>query len=184
MSKILIVVDMQNDFISGCLGTDQARDIVPGVINKIKSWDGDIIATKDTHAEDYMYSREGTFLPTPHCIENTAGHDFEPYVGEALKNHQSCRTRYKFAFGDYSLPDVIEDIFDKYDDYDERPDTIQLVGLCTDICVISNALILRARYPELDIQVDASCCAGTSPEMHRAALDVMKSCHVEVLNDD
>lgn len=178
MKKVLIVIDMQNDFIDGPLGSDAARKIVPKVIEKIESWDGELILTKDSHAEDYLYSNEGKHLPIPHCIEGTAGYKINPYVKEAAwkfaDNNRDLRMRFrhKFTFGDYEMPNIIE----------EKPERIEIIGLDTDVCIISNALILKAKYPEADIVVDAACCAGTTKELHEAALKVMKSCQIEIEN--
>lgn len=173
--KTLIVVDAQNDFIEGVLGSREAVNIVPKIVDKISKWDGDIILTQDTHAEDYNLTYEGKHIPQ-HCIENTAGHKLNAYIEEAAwkraEGNSECnvRMRTKFALGDYYLPDILDD----------HPECIEIVGLCTDICVMYTALILKAYYPETDIVVDSHCCAGSSHEMHRKALEVMKSCLITV----
>ena len=177
-NKILIIVDMQNDFIEGVLGTPEARKIVPNIIDKIKNWDGDIILTMDTHTEDYLLSYEGKHLPIVHCIKGTAGYKLNAYIEEAawkkVEANPDCNVRIwnKFTFGDYALADNI----------DEHPECIEIIGVCTDICVISNALIMKVRHPETEVIVDANCCAGTTPTKHREAIDIMKSCQV-IINE-
>lgn len=173
--KLLVVVDMQNDFIDGALGTKEAVEIVPNVIDKIKSWDGDIICTQDTHNEDYLDTREGKYLPVKHCIRDTEGHKIAPEIFKELCEHGCCMASLnKYTFGSTALPEIV------------RPhnyDYIELIGLCTDICVVSNAMLLKANFPEIDIAVDASCCAGVTPESHKAALQTMKMCQINVINE-
>ena len=176
--KLLIVVDMQNDFIDGSLGSPQAREIVPNVCKKIHSWTGDIITTHDTHDKNYLETREGKYLPVEHCIVGTEGHFLNKNVQCELKNSKKWIDRIiKHSFGYSYLDDMIrvKDLA-KYD-------YIELVGLCTDICVVSNALIIKALLPEVDIAVDASCCAGVTPETHKAALLTMKSCQIDIKED-
>lgn len=174
--KLLVIVDMQNDFIDGALGTKEAQAIVPKVIEKIIGWDGDIICTMDTHGADYMETREGKFLPIPHCIEDTDGHKINSDIMATLidKSCEHCSalsTLPKHTFGSTALPEIIRGSCVGY---------VELVGLCTDICVVSNAMLLKACYPELDIAVDSSCCAGVTPETHEAALTVMRMCQIEM----
>ncbi len=165
MKKTLIVVDMQKDFVDGALGTKEAAAIVENVKNKIAQYaaNGDeIIFTRDTHKPDYLSTNEGKHLPVEHCIEGTDG--WKIYDGLEVEGATYVN---KPTFGylnwkDYNLEEV------------------ELVGLCTDICVVSNALILKAMYPEIKVSVDASCCAGVTPETHEAALATMKMCQVEV----
>lgn len=173
MNKLLIVVDMQNDFIDGALGTDEAKKIVPNVVKKINGWDGDIICTQDTHEEEYLLTNEGRHLPVAHCIAGTDGHKIAEAVFSAVVNRDDTHiaTLNKYTFGSTALPEII-----RHKGYDY----IELVGLCTDICVVSNALLLKANYPEIDIAVDASCCAGVTPESHMAALKTMKMCQIDV----
>lgn len=173
--KLLIVVDMQNDFIDGSLGTPEAVAIIPNVIEKINNWDGDIIATLDTHSDDYLDTNEGKSLPVEHCIENTYGHKINTRVQKALFESKD-NTSYiqKRTFGSTALPEFIRGKDIEY---------IELVGLCTDICVVSNALLLKANYPEVNIAVDASCCAGVTPESHKAALLTMKMCQIDIIGD-
>lgn len=166
--KTLIVIDMQNDFIDGALGTKEAQAIVFNVKKKIEKYkknNNRVIFTRDTHKENYLETNEGRCLPVKHCIYGTPGWEI-PGVLDDVK----CRHIDKSNFGW---------LFWKEFDFEE----IELVGLCTDICVVSNALILKAMFPEINITVDASCCAGTTPENHKAALQTMKMCHINVINE-
>lgn len=167
--KTLIVVDMQNDFINGSLGTPEAKTIVPNVKKKIEEYmarGDDIIFTRDTHSVDYLETNEGKHLPVSHCINGTYGWLIADEV-----NYPECRHINKRTFG-YTL-------WDYEGDFEE----IEIVGLCTDICVVSNALILKAQFPEINITVDASCCAGVTPESHKAALTTMKMCQINVIGE-
>ena len=180
MSKILIVVDMQNDFVTGPLGTPEARNIVPNVLEKIQHYlkkeENAVIFTRDTHDSFYMETQEGKHLPVPHCIFKTEGWHIIPELNGYANEH--CFVVNKSAFGH----NYWEYVFDFEENRSFLPiESIELVGVCTDICVISNALILKSDYPETPIIVDSSCCAGTTPENHRAALQVMKSCQIEVI---
>lgn len=173
MKKVLIVVDMQKDFVDGALGSREAVGIVDKVVEKIKGFDGDIIATYDTHYENYMDTQEGKKLPVPHCIKGTEGWQLNDRVKAALEE-KGYQEIYKPTFGSVALAD-------KMKEYDIANTEIQLIGLCTDICVVSNALLLKANFPEMNISVDAACCAGVTPQKHLAALETMKSCQIEVL---
>lgn len=167
--KILVVVDMQNDFIDGALGTAEAVAIVPSVIEKIKSYEknGDlVIYTKDTHTEEYLKTSEGINLPVEHCIKGTFGHDIP---AEILRSHELIFE--KPTFGSLALAEYLHTL-----DFDE----VELIGLCTDICVISNALLIKANFPEKTVAVDSSCCAGVTPDTHNAALTTMKMCQIKV----
>ena len=176
--KILIVVDMQKDFVNGSLGSKDAEAIVPAVVKKAKEFDGDLIFTKDTHFENYMDTQEGHFLPVPHCIKGTDGWDLIPEL-EKIAIERDAATYEKITFG---CPELAEDLLERNK---KTPiESIELVGLCTDICVVSNALILKAKYPEAVISVDASCCAGVTPEKHKAALETMRSCQIDVNGED
>lgn len=177
MKKILIVVDMQNDFVDGALGTKEAQNILDNVVKKIEEWDGDIFATYDTHFEDYLETSEGKNLPVSHCIEGTDGWMLNPRVQAALNNKDEYTEIQKITFGSIDLPLILAE------EYDMDDVEIELVGLCTDICVVSNALILKATYPETPIRVDASCCAGVTPDSHKAALTTMKMCQINVIGD-
>ena len=174
MKRILIVVDMQKDFVGGALGSAEAVAIVGNVVNKIKSFDGDIIVTYDTHHENYMETQEGEKLPVPHCIKGTDGWELDARVQNAL-----CKKEFKViekpTFGSTELPEYIKKIY--------SPDEIEieLIGLCTDICVVSNAICLRAALPNNTIIVDSNCCAGTSVENHNAALTTMSSCQIDII---
>ena len=177
--KVLVVVDMQNDFIDGALGTKETEAIVPAVCRKIEAAAAEntlIFATKDTHSEKYMETREGRFLPVPHCIKGTDGWDIRPEVKAALGD---ARVIEKYSFGSRELPDAVAEAL-QIRGVAEKDAEIELIGLCTDICVVSNALILKARFPETDLFVDASCCAGVTVEKHLAALETMRSCQITV----
>lgn len=181
-NKILVVVDMQADFVSGSLGSEAAKAIVPEVVEKIRNWDGWIIATRDTHKEQYLSSHEGRYLPVPHCIEGSEGWQIIPEVTEALEKHDGwAGARNKVTFGDEGLPAAVKELLERGGISDYSKAQITLIGLDTDICVISNALILRAAFPETDMAVDSACCAGSSPEAHAAALTILRSCQIEVL---
>lgn len=170
--KTLIVVDVQNDFVTGSLGTPEAKAVLPNIIRKINEYRmrGDqIIFTQDTHSSYYLETNEGRHLPVPHCIIDTKGWSI---VDELQIQPENDLTIYKRTFG-----------YTEWRDYIDLKETIELVGLCTDICVISNALILKAIYPETKIIVDASCCAGVTPETHKSAIDVMKMCQIDIIGE-
>ena len=170
MKKILIVVDMQNDFIDGALGTKEAEAIVDNVVKKIGEYPKDCIyATRDTHQENYLNTQEGRNLPVVHCVEGTKGWELNDKVAEALKGAVIVN---KPSFGSPALADMmaVEAMSEEIE--------IELVGLCTDICVVSNAMLLKARLPEVKVSVDPSCCAGVTPESHQAALTTMQMCQV------
>ncbi len=174
MKKVLIVVDMQKDFVDGALGTAEAVSIVDNVCRTVENFDGDIFVTYDTHFENYMESAEGKKLPVPHCIKGTDGWELDKKVQSAL-NTKKYTPLEKITFGSTDLPALLAK---KYDPSDIE---ITLIGLCTDICVVSNALILKANFPETKISVDSSCCAGVTPDSHNAALETMKMCQIDVL---
>lgn len=175
MKHFLIVIDMQKDFVDGALGTAEAVAIVPHVVQRIESFDGEIFATLDTHHDDYLQTAEGKNLPVPHCIKDTAGWQLDKATAAALEKKGYIAVE-KPTFGSVELPRLIEAAA-KGEDF-----TIELIGLCTDICVVSNALILKAVFPEAPICVDASCCAGVSPQKHEAALETMRSCQIKVIS--
>lgn len=177
MKKILVVVDMQNDFIDGALGTPEAAAIVENVCAKIRSEEWDIIfATRDTHDDNYFETQEGQKLPIEHCIRTSRGWYLQDDVHKAIK-YSNTGTKHVFnkpTFGSVTLANKLpKDIEAEF----------TIVGVCTDICVISNALLLKAHYPEMNIIVDASCCAGSTPEKHKMALEVMKSCQINVIGE-
>ena len=174
MKKFLIVVDMQNDFVDGALGTKEAVGILEAVAEKISSFKGDILVTYDTHTESYSQTQEGKKLPVPHCIKGTSGWELNRKTADALKGKEYIAVE-KPTFGSVKLPSIIEKLAGE-DDFE-----IELIGLCTDICVVSNALLLKANFPEKIISVDSACCAGVTPESHDAALLTMKMCQIEVL---
>ena len=173
MKRILIVVDMQKDFIEGALGTAEAQDIAPAFVAKITNFDGDIYATLDTHSADYMNTNEGKNLPVVHCIEGTDGWELDENIKSALTKRGYTPVK-KPTFGSVVLPKMIKD------KYDVNNIEIELIGVCTDICVVSNALILKANFPEINISVDSMCCAGVTPELHNSALNTMKSCQIVI----
>ena len=174
MKKFLIVVDMQKDFIDGALGSAEAVTIVPAAVRKITDFDGEIFVTLDTHFENYMDTAEGKKLPVPHCIKGTDGWQLNPDIAAALTDKGYTPVE-KVTFGSTSLPGLIS----KAAGNDQI--SIELIGLCTDICVVSNALMLKACFPEAQISVDASCCAGVTPEKHYAALETMRSCQIDIV---
>lgn len=176
MKKLLIVVDMQNDFIDGALGTAEAQAIVPAVtahISQRRAEGYTLIATLDTHGEDYMNTPEGAKLPVPHCIKGTKGWEIRPEIKDALDD---CLLVEKPTFGSVKLPGIVADIVG-----DDPDVTIELLGLCTDICVVSNALLLKAHFTEAALQVKRDCCAGVTPEKHNAALETMASCQIDII---
>lgn len=177
--EVLVVVDMQNDFIDGALGSKEAEAVVDKVVEKIAGFEGTVIATYDTHEENYMDTREGKYLPVPHCIRETEGWKLNPNVEAALEK-AGYRAVYKPTFGSVELVEIVKN-FLRENELSEKDVTITLVGLCTDICVVSNAMLLKANFIEMDIRVDSACCAGVTPEKHEAALETMRSCQIEVL---
>jgi len=174
MKKILVVVDMQNDFIDGALGTAEAQAIVDNAAEKIKNFNGDVFVTYDTHFDNYMEKQEGKKLPVPHCIKGTKGWELNSKIAEALKD-KDYKTVEKLTFGSVELPKLIEQ---KIGDDKAK---ITLIGLCTDICVVSNALLLKANLLDAEIYVDAACCAGVTQQTHNAALDTMRCCQINVI---
>ena len=176
MKHFLIVVDIQNDFVDGALGTPEAVAIVDNAAEKIKSHSSEIIVTYDTHFENYMDSAEGKKLPVPHCIKGTHGFELNSKIADAL-NGRAYTSVEKLTFGSIELPDVVKGLAG-----DENFD-ITLIGLCTDICVVSNALILKAAFPEKEIMVDPACMAGVTPQSHIAALETMKMCQIKILGE-
>lgn len=191
MKKILVVVDMQNDFIDGPLGTSEARAIVDNVCAKIREGEWDwIIRTYDTHEEDYLNTHEGRKLPIIHCVHGERGWIYNDIILDTIKDYvidradsnRYCESSsvFKNTFGASTLPSRLYEFIAEC-----GIDNIELtlVGVCTDICVVSNAMLLKAHFPEMKIVVDASCCAGSTPEKHYMALEVMKSCQVDVVNN-
>lgn len=181
--KVLVVVDMQNDFITGSLGTKEAQGIVENVVKKIKTTDADLILfTQDTHGEDYLNTPEGKKLPVVHCVQNTEGWELHPQIKQAWidkKNNTKItgvpnNSFHKSVFGS---PELVSYIKNQAGSVAE----IELIGVCTDICVVTNALLLKTALPEVTVKVDSTCCAGVTPESHEAALVVMQMCQVDIL---
>ncbi len=172
--KYLIVVDVQKDFVDGSLGTKEAQEMVPGLLKKVEQFEGKIIVTKDTHPQNYLETQEGKHLPVEHCIKDTDGWKLQEEL-QNLCEKKNAEVYEKPTFGSIRLADDFREWNQK-----GLVDSVELIGLCTDICVISNALMLKANMPEVPISVDARCCAGVTPEKHEAALAVMESCQITV----
>lgn len=173
--KYLIVVDMQNDFITGSLGTKEAERILPKVLEKVKSFDGTVIYTKDTHGTDYLSTQEGKNLPVEHCMEGSWGWMLAEELERLSAGHKVFN---KPTFGSVELAAYLVE-----QAKEQEVEKIELCGLCTDICVISNAFLIKANLPEVPVLVDASCCAGVTPESHSNAMGAMKMCQVTVYNE-
>jgi nicotinamidase-related amidase len=171
--KVLLVIDMQNDFIDGALGTKEAVAIVPNVIKKIKEFDGVVYATRDTHEENYLDTQAGKNLPVKHCVRGSKGWQIQKDIQALLKTEPIDKP----TFGSVKLGELLVKENEK-----EKIESITLVGLCTDICVISNAMVAKANFPEVPIYVDAACCAGVTPESHERALAAMGPCQIHVVN--
>lgn len=174
MKKLLVVIDMQKDFVDGALGSKEAVAIVDNVVKKIEGFDGDIIATYDTHAQNYLQTQEGKNLPVPHCIKGTEGWELDKNVQAAL-DKKGFKAIEKPTFGSTDLVEYVKT------NYDPAQIEIELIGLCTDICVVSNAILMKANFLETKVSVDPTCCAGVTPDSHNAALTTMKMCQVNVL---
>ena len=174
MQKILVVVDMQKDFIDGALGTAEAVAIVPKVVEKVKGHEGRVIFTRDTHEENYRETREGRRLPVPHCIRGTEGWEIHPQLEELRKEEALDKP----CFGSLELAELLKKANEA-----EPIESVCFVGLCTDICVISNAMIVKSALPEIDVIVDAACCAGVTPDSHKNALAAMKMCQMDIINE-
>lgn len=197
--KLLIVVDAQNDFIDGALGSKEAQVAVPKIVERIKNSNNEIILfTKDTHTHDYLETAEGIKLPVSHCVENTEGWRINRDIRHAWKNNvhtiflnsnaykgmEINNTIYKPTFGSVTLMNIINELNEeaiRTIGINDRVDTIEFCGFCTDICVISNVLMIKALLPEINITVNSELCAGVTPEKHEAALEVMRSCQIEVI---
>ncbi len=173
--RILIVVDMQNDFINGALGTKEAEKIVETAKNKIESFDGQVFFTRDTHYEDYLSTQEGKNLPVVHCIKGTSGWEIHPDL-DKFRTEMDCPVFDKITFGSHELAEKLCQMNKK-----NQIKEIVIIGICTDICVISNALTIKAFLPETPITVDSSCCAGVTPESHQNALNAMKMCQINII---
>lgn len=172
MKKILVVVDMQKDFVDGSLGTREAVSILDHVKKKIESYPiENVYATLDTHHADYLSTNEGRHLPVEHCIEGTDGWMIHESLRDVIRGATLVT---KPTFGSMNLAEILKK------ENEKEPIQVELIGLCTDICVVSNALLLKAAMPEIDVFVDADCCAGVTPAKHEAALETMRSCQIEV----
>ncbi len=165
--KVLIVVDMQVDFTTGSLGAPHEAAIIPKVVEKVKNFDGTVIFTRDTHGQDYLSTQEGRKLPVVHCVKGTPGWEICPELQPFVKTVVD-----KPSFGSLELPKRLAEM--------GSVESVELCGLCTDICVISNAMILKAAFPEIPVSVDAACCAGVTVQSHQTALDAMKAVQIEV----
>ena len=170
--KVLVVVDMQNDFIDGALGTKEAVSIVPNVKKKIEEFNGEVFFTRDTHKENYLETQEGKNLPVKHCIKNTIGWEISPELTPLITNEPINKPTFPSKKLAKKLAKLNEE---------EPIESIELVGVCTDICVISNALTIKAFLPEVPLCVDSKCCAGVTPESHERALEAMKVCQIAVI---
>ena len=174
MAKALIIIDMQNDFVHGVLGTDEARAMLPRLVKKLEAIvaEGavDLIFTQDTHADNYLDTQEGKNLPVPHCLKKSDGWQIVPELQAFTPRAKAVIE--KKAFGSTRLPSLLKPY-----------EVVEFAGVCTDICIISNALLIKAFYPEQRIQIDAACCAGSTPEAHQKALDVMRNCQCRIINE-
>ena len=175
-NKYLIVIDMQNDFVDGALGTPEAQAIADAVVEEAKSFDGTVAFTLDTHGEDYLTSQEGANLPVLHCIKGTPGWQLIGAL-DSVAHERNARIFEKPTFGSTDLAAWLQ-----AENATNPIESIELVGVCTDICVVSNALLIKAVLPEVPLVVDAALCAGVTPAAHEAALATMCSCQVQVLN--
>lgn len=196
--KVLAVIDMQNDFIDGALGSAEAEAIVPNAVKKIREFEGLVVLTRDTHGENYLQTQEGRNLPVPHCIKDSDGWQINSKIIEAAQAQAAAQSE---VFEDENGEAVMEMeyepvIFDKptfgstalgqalaMGAQEEPVESVEIIGLCTDICVISNAMLIKACLPETEIIIDASCCAGVTPESHAQALGAMKACQIKVINE-
>lgn len=169
--NVLVVVDMQKDFINGALGTKEAEGIVKNVADKIKNFTGEIIFTRDTHYENYSDTQEGKKLPVKHCIKDTEGWQIDNRLEELMTGEMKVFD--KPSFGSVELAQYLAE--------NKELESVELIGLCTDICVISNAMVIKAFMPEVRISVDEKCCAGVTPESHKNAIEAMKMCQIEII---
>lgn len=173
--KYLIVVDMQVDFVSGALGTREAQAIVDRAAEKIRAFEGRVIFTRDTHEENYLSTQEGKKLPVPHCIRESEGWQIIPELTDLIRDTVIDKP----TFGSTELAALLISENER-----EQIESVELIGLCTDICVISNALLIKAALPEVSVIVDAACCAGVTPESHKNALSAMKMCQIAIENEE
>jgi Amidases related to nicotinamidase len=174
MKRFLVAVDLQKDFVDGALGSPEAVAMIPAAAKKIRGFDGEIFVTLDTHFENYMETAEGKKLPVPHCIKGTPGWELDRKIKKALEKKSYVAVE-KNTFGSVRLPALIAEAAAG------EEFSVVIIGLCTDICVVSNALLIKANFPEAEISVDPACCAGVTPEKHEAALETMRSCQIDIL---
>lgn len=186
--KVLVVIDMQKDFTTGVLGNAETAAIAKKVAEKIKAYKAEnpgvpVIYTMDTHDNDYLNTQEGKKLPVPHCIKNTPGWELDTAVAKVIdKNNDICVEKTTFGAADLAgYVETADNIIWDISSLPQTMDTIEIVGVCTDICVISNAMILKAAFPEIPIIIDSNCCAGVTPESHETALKAMAACQIEIL---
>lgn len=172
--RYLIVVDMQRDFVTGVLGTREAQQILPAVVERVRCFDGQVIFTRDTHGSDYLNTQEGKYLPVPHCIRDSEGWQLMEEL-EEIRIERDLPVYDKVTFG---CPELARDLVRANDQ--EPIESIELIGVCTDICVVSNALTIKAHLPQVPMYVDSSCCAGVTPQAHEAALTTMRSCQIQM----
>lgn len=172
MRKLLIVIDMQKDFTYGALRNEDAIAVIQKVKEKVEKFKGEVIFTLDTHGDDYMHTQEGRKLPVPHCIKGSEGHEL---VDELKPYAENRLVLEKETFGSVKLCEILKEM-----NASDPLEEITLIGVCTDICVISNAMIAKAALPEVTVKVDSACCAGVTPESHNIALEAMKACQIEV----
>ena len=173
--KALVVVDMQNDFVSGSLGSAQAQAVLARMEAKLAAFEGLLFATRDTHGTDYLQTQEGRLLPVVHCVKGTPGWELAGRL-QALLEARGAEIFDKPAFGSLDLARRLAELAGQ-----GKLDEVELAGLCTDICVVSNALLIKAHFPEADVQISAACCAGVTPAKHQAALETMASCQIDIL---
>ena len=176
--ELLIMIDMQKDFTTGVLGNDMTKEVVTAVCEEIKEYKKTgipMIYTMDTHTEDYLNTQEGKNLPVVHCIKGTDGWEIPEKVKEVMKGMTAYKVE-KNTFGAKDLPAKVQEVMNEYD-----ISAIKLIGVCTDICVISNAMLLKAYFPEIPIKVKARCCAGVTPQSNMTAINAMKSCQIDVI---
>lgn len=175
--RYFVVVDMQHDFVDGALGTPEAQTIVASVAAKAQAFDGIVVFTKDTHYSDYLQTLEGKNLPVEHCLHGTPGWELMPEL-QTIRDERNSFVFEKTTFASLDLAMWLAE-----ENVAEPIESIELIGLCTDICVVSNALLIKGWIPEVPLKVDASLCAGVTPDSHKAALATLRSCQVEVIND-
>lgn len=169
MMKLLVVVDVQNDFVDGSLGTEEAIEIIPYIRKKVENFVGEVVYTMDTHDENYLLTQEGKKLPVKHCLKGSQGWELRQGI-----YRENSKIFEKIGFGSTDLVDYIKVL-------GKAVESVELIGICTDICVVSNAILLKAHFPELPIIVDSKGCAGVTPQTHKNAIETMKMCQIEVI---